>query len=134
MPSGEPARTGPPPSDAVETIGGLQVLICDPDGPLIATEADGLELVGTAAWQGIDLVVLPASRLGVDFFRLRTGLAGAITQKFANYRLRLAVVGDISAHLETGNALRDFVRESNQGRQLWFMDDLEAVRSRLASH
>lgn len=115
------------------TLGGQQVWVCAAEGPLIATEADATDLIGTAAWQGATLVIVPAGRLGVDFFELRSGLAGAIVQKFANYRLRLAVTGDISAHTERSNALRDFVRESNRGRQLWFLEDTEAVRERLTS-
>ncbi|MCE0539544.1 DUF4180 domain-containing protein [Kineosporia rhizophila] len=133
MTSGEPVagRPSAPGADVVETIGDVQVLVCDPHGPVVAGEADALDLVGTAAWQGVGLVILPLSRLGPDFLRLRTGLAGAITQKFANYRVRLAVVGDISAHTATGTALRDFVAESNRGQQLWFLDDVAAVRRRL---
>ncbi|MCD5315885.1 DUF4180 domain-containing protein [Kineosporia babensis] len=119
------------PADVVEDINGVQVLVCDPQGPVIASEADALDLVGTAAWQGMNLVVVPVARLSEDFFRLRTGLAGAIVQKFVNYQLRLAVTGDISAHLEASSALRDFVRESNHGPHLWFLPDLDAVRERL---
>ena len=38
-----------------------------------------------------------AARLSPDFLRLSTGLAGDVLQKFVNYGLRVAIVGDVSA-------------------------------------
>ena len=52
-------------------------------------------------------------------------------QKFANYGLRLAVVGDIAEPLGASAALRDFVRESNRGRQVWFVADGDELAQRL---
>jgi hypothetical protein len=43
----------------------------------------------------------------------------------------LAVVGDISDKLATSKPLRDWVRESNRGRWLWFVQDLDALAERL---
>lgn len=54
-------------------------------------------------------------------------------QKFANYRVGLAVVGDVSAHVEASEALRDFVRESNRGQQVWFVADDAELETRLAA-
>jgi hypothetical protein len=48
-----------------------------------------------------------------------------------NYRLRLAVLGDISRHVAESTALRDFVYESNQGNQLWFLGGVEELDERL---
>lgn len=59
-------------------------------------------------------------------------LAGEIVQKFVYYRLNLAVVGDVSAHVEASTALRDFVREANRGRHLWFVGTAEEFAERLA--
>ena len=82
-------------------------------GPLIATEADATDLIGEAAFSGAEMMVVPVGRLAPEFFQLSTGLAGAILQKCTNYRLRVAIVGDISAYTEKSAPLRDFVRESN---------------------
>jgi hypothetical protein len=115
----------------VKKIGDVHVLMCAADGEPIGGEAAALDLIGNASYQGAQWVVLPAERLGDDFFRLSTRVAGDIVQKFAQYRVRLAVVGDISRHTETSTALRDFVRECNRGRQTWFLPDLEEFRARL---
>ena len=48
-----------------------------------------------------------------------------------NYGLRLAVVGDISAYLKRSAPLRDWVRESNRGADLWFVEDFVALDEKL---
>lgn len=90
-------------------------------GPLLASENDALDIIGEALGQQADLVVLPVARLAPDFFRLGTGLAGAVLQKFTNYQLRVAIVGDISAHTAKSAPLQDFVRESNRRGQVRFL-------------
>lgn len=90
-------------------------------GPLLAKEADALDLIGETFGQDVDLVVIPASRLAPEFFQLSTGLAGAVLQKFTNYQLRVAILGDISAYTEKSAPLRDFVRESNRRGQVRFL-------------
>jgi hypothetical protein len=92
-------------------------------GPAIATERDATDIIGEAFGQGADLVVIPVSRLAPDFFQLRSGLAGAVLQKFTNYHLRVAIVGDISAYTAASEPLRDFVRESNRRGEIRFLAD-----------
>ena len=91
-------------------------------GPLISTEADALDIIGETYGTGADLVVIPVARLSPDFFKLSTGLAGAILQKLMNYQFRVAIVGDISAYTEKSAPLRDFVRESNRHGTVRFLD------------
>ena len=106
------------------------MLCLDEAGLPIATEQDALDhLIGEALGHGASMVAVPVSRLDATFFVLRTGLAGDIAQKITNYRLKLAVVGDISAHLHASSALRDWVRESNKRDTIRFvpsLDDLAA--------
>jgi Domain of unknown function (DUF4180) len=109
---------------------GIAVLVCDPDGAPIASADDARDVI-VAAFSQADLVAVPADRFDDRFFSLRTGLAGEIMQKFANYRMRLAIVGDISRHLAASTALRALVRESNRGRHVWFVADLDELDSRL---
>ncbi|GAA1585881.1 DUF4180 domain-containing protein [Actinomadura kijaniata] len=115
-------------NDALTDLGGTSVLVCAPGGPAVRGEQDAVDLVGNAFYLGAHWVALPVERLTGDFFRLRTRLAGAVAQKFVNYRVGLAVVGDVP---EGGDALEAFVRESNRGRHLWFVADLEELEARL---
>jgi hypothetical protein len=116
--------------DVIEERAGVAVLMCDPDGPPVATVQDALDLIG-ASFLGAEVVAVPAARLDERFFSLGTRVAGEIMQKFANYRLRLAVVGDISRHAEASPALRALVRESNRAGHVWFVPDLDALDARL---
>ena len=98
----------------------------------MADDGDAVQLIAQAHYEHqAEWVALTVEQLGDEFFELRTGRAGAITQKFVNYRMRLAVVGDISEQLSASKPLRDWVRESNQGRSLWFVPDLDALSERL---
>ncbi|MGC4876376.1 DUF4180 domain-containing protein [Micromonospora sp. DT43] len=116
--------------DEMQQRAGVQVLVCDPAGPPVATEQDALDLIG-AAFLGAQVVAVPANRFDESFFSLGTRFAGDVMQKFVNYRLRLAIVGDISAQLAQSSALRALVHESNRGGHVWFVADLDALDERL---
>lgn len=111
------------------TLHDVRVLRCAPDGPPLDGESAALDLIGDAMGQGAELVAVPVERVADEFFRLRSGVAGAVMQKFVNHRVRLAVVGDISRHTAESTALRDFVHETDNGGHIWFLpayDDLDA--------
>jgi uncharacterized protein DUF4180 len=116
--------------DVVVPISGVEVLRCAADGPPLDGERAALDLIGAALGRA-DAVAVPVARIALEFFALRSGVAGAVAQKFVNYRLRLVVVGDVSGHVEESTALRDFVRESNRGGQLWFVADEAELTARL---
>lgn len=117
----------------VMACGSHGVLALPAEGPVLGAEADLLDLMGEAMGRGATWIAAPAQRLGPDFFRLETRLAGTIAQKLVNYRLGLAVVGDVSALTAKSRALRDWVYESNRGRHVWFTPDLDALAARLSA-
>ncbi|XVV07451.1 DUF4180 domain-containing protein [Actinosynnema sp. CA-248983] len=119
-------------ADVVRERAGVQVVECDPDGPPIATVEDALDIIG-AVFLGARVAAVPAHRLGEKFFTLGTRFAGDVMQKFVNYRMVLAVVGDISEHLAASSALRALVAESNEADHVWFVPDLDALDARLAA-
>lgn len=105
----------------------------DPAGPVIVDGQGAVDLIGETWGEDADLIVVPVERLAPEFFRLSTGLAGEVLQKFVNYGCRVAIVGDIEAHLADSAALCDFVRESNAGPHVWFVRDRAALDARLTS-
>ena len=118
-------------TSTVASLAGVPVLVCASQGPAL-DEQGVLDLIGDAMHHGVEWVAVPVSRCPEEFFSLRSGVLGAVTQKFVNYQLRLALVGDVSDHVARSNALRDFVRETNQGRQVWFVETREALAERLS--
>lgn len=108
-------------------VAGVRVLVCASVGPPV----DAVDLIGEALGQGAELVAVPVARLAPGFLDLKTGIAGEALQKFVNYRRRIAIVGDVSEAVADSTALRDFVRESNRGRHVWFVADLAELERRL---
>ena len=119
--------------DGIRVLAGQRVFVCPEDGPRLDGEAAALDLMGRLWGQEADWVAVPTSLLAEDFLALRTGVLGAVVQKFVNYRLRLAVIGDIADRTAASDALRDFVGEANAGDHVWFVADLAELEQRLAA-
>lgn len=64
-----------------------------------------------------------------DFFDLKTRIAGEILQKYTNYKMKLAIVGDFGVY--ASKSLRDFIFESNKGTQVFFLPDEKAALEKL---
>ena len=81
----------------------------------LTDEQTALDLIMEARYTlGAERIAIEKAAVSPDFFILSTGLAGAVLQKFINYGAKLAVYGDYSGY--TSKPLRDFIRESNRGR------------------
>ena len=94
------------------TIAGIKIAEVISAEIVPRTAEDGLELLGNLYYQGFEGAILYAKDIVPDFFfGLRTKLAGDILQKFAQYGLPLAIVGDFTK-FESGS-LHDFILESN---------------------
>ena len=110
---------------------GLSIAEIISDDVVLATPQEALDLFGSFYLEPVDGVIVHAANLPPEFFQLRTRLAGEIAQKFVNYGLKLAIVGDFS-HYES-KALADFIRESNRGRHLFFVPTRDEAIQRLAA-
>lgn len=118
--------------DNAYSLGGVRILECGVDGPTLRNGGDATDVIG-AAWSAkAGLVAIPLARLSEGFLVLSTGVAGDIVQKFVNYGLRLAILGDVSGACADSKALRDFVYESNRGGHVWFAADIGELEERLA--
>jgi hypothetical protein len=113
----------------VQAMSGLRVLVCDPAGSTLHVN----DVISEAWSVEADLIALPLSRLSQDFLDLKTGVAGEMIQKFVNYQLRLALVGDVAAAAAKSGALRDFIYESNRGQAVWFVETLDDLAVKLAT-
>lgn len=124
------------PSQTYE-LHGVRILECAAEGPELRRDRDAVDLMSEALGRGANFIVIPVERLGDDFFRLETHIAGEVIQRFAMYKVRVAILGDISRHVAESKSLRDFVYELDRGNQCWFVDreelgkrlELEKARS-----
>ena len=80
---------------------------------------------------GASRIALDKRAVCEDFFILSTGLAGEILQRFINYRFKFAVYGDYSRY--TSKPLHDFIYESNQGNDFFFVATKEEAAEKLAN-
>jgi len=87
---------------------------------IIYKTEDGLDLLGNLYYQGFDRVVINERNITADFFDLKNGVAGEILQKFSNYGVRLAIVGDFSKF--KSKSLTDFIYESNKRKHINFVN------------
>lgn len=112
------------------TIHTIPIAEISSEGLIIEKEEDGLDLLGNVYYQGFDRMIIHEKNITPAFFDLKNKMAGEILQKFSNYRIRLAIVGDFSAY--TGKSIADFMYESNNGKLINFLESTEEALNRLS--
>jgi hypothetical protein len=101
----------------------LKIAELKSDELLIRNAQDGIDLLGTAYYDGYDAIILYVENIVPEFFDLSSGLAGEILQKFSTYRMRLAIIGNFDSF--HSQSLKDFMRESNAGQQVCFVTTVQ---------
>ena len=119
-------------NDQAYELHGVQVLELSAEGPQRGNDRDAVDLVGRTWSNHAKLLVIPKERLTEDFFRLKTRVAGEMVHRFLLYKLRVAIVGDVSRYIEESDSFRDFVVESNRGNQVCFVASIEELGERLS--
>ena len=111
---------------------GVRVAEFPKDGEQLRSDRQAIEIISEVSAYQPELIIIPVERFSDDFFRLKTQVAGEVLQKFVTYRKRVVIWGDISARLDESSSLRDFVRECNAGREIWFVTSLDELGQKLA--
>ncbi|MEK3725374.1 DUF4180 domain-containing protein [Paenibacillus sp. FSL H8-0034] len=100
--------------------GGKNIAVVSGSEILIEDVQSALDLIATVQYEtDSNRIVINKSLLSDSFFDLKTRLAGEILQKFVNYRVKMAIVGDFSVY--SSQSLRDFIYESNNGNDIFFL-------------
>lgn len=90
------------------------------DTPLITDVQSALDVLMSAKYNAeTKNIIIDKNLIIEDFFVLSTGLAGEILQKYINYGGRIAIYGDYSHY--TSKPLKDFIYESNKGKDVFFV-------------
>lgn len=110
---------------------GKRVALVKDTAPLILDEQSALDFMMTVQYEAeTNRIAVRKEAVTEDFFLLSTRLAGQVLQKFINYDVKLAIIGDFSKY--DSKALRDFIYESNQGRDIFFVPSEEQAIERLS--
>jgi hypothetical protein len=97
---------------------------------LITDSQTALDLVMTVIYdKNSTRIAIDKKSISEDFFRLSSGIAGEVLQKFINYRTKLAIIGDFSVY--TSKPLHDFIYECNKGNDIYFVDSLDKAIEKL---
>lgn len=100
--------------------GGGIIAVVSSDSKVITDVDSALDLLMSAKYDaGTKYIVVDKKLIIEDFFVLSSGLAGEILQKYINYGGKIAIYGDYSHY--TSKPLKDFIYESNKGRDIFFV-------------
>lgn len=112
------------------TENNIKIAIAESEDFSISETQDAVDILGEVYMENCSRIIVYDKNLHPDFFRLATGLAGDILQKFSNYRIRLVIVGDFSKY--KSKPLQDFIRESNKGNAVFFAENIDIAIKKLS--
>jgi PadR family transcriptional regulator AphA len=96
---------------------------------IIESEQDAVDLAALCGENEASGLLVNSWNLDGKFFDLTTGLAGAVLQKFSNYRLTFAAV--VPADKMTGR-FREMAIELNRGRQFRVLTERDEAEKWIA--
>ncbi|MDE7019291.1 MAG: DUF4180 domain-containing protein [Lachnospiraceae bacterium] len=109
---------------------GTDIAVVSSDEKVIVDVQSALDLAMTVKYEtGALKIIINKLAVCEDFFILSTGMAGEILQKFTNYHVKMAIFGDFSHY--TSKPLKDFIYESNNGKDFFFVSTREEAVQKL---
>ena len=107
----------------IHTIDNRKIAEIISDDTVLQTVEDAVDLIGNMSYQGFDKLIIHEENIIPDFFELKNKIAGNILQKFSQYSMPLAIIGDFEKY--ESKSLNDFIFESNKGSQINFVTTIE---------
>ena len=107
----------------IHTIDNRKIAEIISDDIVLQTVEDAIDLIGNMSYQGFDKLIIHEENMISDFFELKNKIAGDILQKFSQYSMPLAIIGDFEKY--ESKSLNDFIFESNKGKQINFVTTVE---------
>lgn len=103
------------------------------EGLILTDVQSALDLIGYVNFKaGSNKIIVYKENIAEDFFVLSNGKLGEVLQKFVNYGISLAIVGDFSIY--TSKPLKDFVYESNKGKHIFFTKNEQSAIEKFSQH
>jgi hypothetical protein len=91
---------------------------------------DAIDLMANCRYQGAESIIIHEGNITPDFFDLKSVIAGEVLQKFSNYRMKIAIIGDYSKY--KSKSLRDFIFESNKMGRINFLNSFDEAMEKLS--
>ena len=99
---------------------GIACAVVNSNEIVITDTQSALDVLMSAKYDiGTKNIVVDKKLIIEDFLLLSRGLAGEILQGYVNYGGRIAIYGDYSHY--TSKPLKDFIYESNKGKDVFFV-------------
>ncbi|MGE6551048.1 DUF4180 domain-containing protein [Bacillus mycoides] len=113
-------------------IDGINIAVVRNNTVLISDVQSALDFMATVQYEADSKwIVINKSLISESFFDLKTRLAGDILQKFINYSVKIAIVGDFSMY--ASKSLKDFIYECNKGKDIFFLATEQQAIEKLSS-
>lgn len=110
---------------------GCTMALVSGEGKVLTGAQSALDIIMSASYElNTKRIIIDKALVADEFFALSTGLAGEILQKFINYGGKLAIYGDYSRY--ASKPLGDFIYESNNGQDVFFVSTKEEAAEKLA--
>lgn len=108
------------------------IVYIESEDVLITDTQAALDLMMTVQYEKeFSRIIIDKKTLCEEFFKLSSGIAGDVLQKFVTYHTKLAIIGDFSKY--TSKPLHDFIYECNKGNDIFFVDNIEQAIERLSA-
>ncbi len=117
----------------IETLekNGQQIALVHSDEKVILDAQSALDFMMTVQYEtNSRFIALNKEAIAEDFFILSMRIAGEVLQKFINYQMKFAIYGDFTRY--DSKALKDFIYECNNGKDLFFVTTKEEAIDMLA--
>lgn len=114
----------------IKEINQISCAVIHSEQVVITDEKAALDFMMTVQYEtGCSGIVLNKEAIAENFFILSTGFAGEVLQKFVNYHIKFAIVGDFSGY--TSKPLKDFIYECNKGNDIFFVSTQQEALEKL---
>lgn len=111
---------------------GLKLAVVTSSEKLLSDTQSALDFMMSVQYEtGANRIIVYKEEVAEGFFILSTRVAGEILQKFINYHVKLAIIGDFSAY--TSRPLKDFIYESNNGKDFFFVSSEDEAIKKLSN-
>ncbi|NRT80075.1 DUF4180 domain-containing protein [Clostridium beijerinckii] len=93
----------------------------------LSSEQDVVDCISICMEKDIYTIMFHSNVLSVDFFNLKTRLAGMALQKFINYHVKVSVI--IEDEEKLNDRFKEMIMESNKGNNFRTFKDIAEAES-----